>query len=94
MTNRPARVQPCRMRPGGSAAAPEVAGDPSATLLAGTPRTERCRLPARVITYDAGGPFCSSLPLLVLLISLAIFLLSGRCAGGSPACSPWWSSLA
>jgi uncharacterized protein len=80
VTNRAAGVQPHRVDPGGSAATPEAAGDPSATPLAGDLPTERHRLPARVTTYWRWRAFCSSLPLLVLLIGLAVYLPWG----------PWW----
>jgi membrane protein YdbS with pleckstrin-like domain len=55
-------------------------GAPSAAPLAGDLPTERHRLPARVTTYWRWRAFCSSLPVLVLLISLAIVLPWG----------PWW----
>jgi membrane protein YdbS with pleckstrin-like domain len=42
--------------------------------------TTRHRLPARVTTYWRWRAFCSSLPLLVLLVSLAVYLPWG----------PWW----
>ena len=73
-------MQPHRVRPGGSAATPEVIGDPSITPVAGDLPTERHRLPTRVTTYWRWRAFCSSLPLLFLLISLAIYLPWG----------PWW----
>jgi uncharacterized protein len=80
VTSRPAGMQPHPVHPGGSAATPEVTDDPSGTPLAGDLPTERHRLPARVTTYWRWRAFCSSLPLLVLLISLAIYLPWG----------PWW----
>jgi membrane protein YdbS with pleckstrin-like domain len=73
-------VQPHRVHPGGSGAAPEAAADPSGTSLAGDLPTERHRLPARVTTYWRWRAFCSSLPLLVLLIISASYLPWG----------PWW----
>jgi membrane protein YdbS with pleckstrin-like domain len=80
VTSRPPGVQPHRAHPGGPAATPEVAGDPSATPLVGDLPAERHRLPARVTTYWRWRAFCSSVPLLILLISLAIYLPWG----------PWW----
>jgi membrane protein YdbS with pleckstrin-like domain len=80
VTSRPAGVQPHRVDPGGSGASREAGGDPSVTPLPGDLLTERHRLPARVTTYWRWRAFCSSLPLLVLLISLAVSLPWG----------PWW----
>jgi uncharacterized protein len=80
VTSRRAGVQPHRVDPGGSGASQEAGGGPSVTPLAGDLPTERRRLPARVTTYWRWRAFCSSLPLLVLLISLAVYLPWG----------PWW----
>ena len=80
MTSRPAGVQPHRVDPGGTRASAEAVGDPSVTPLPGDLPTERHRLPARVTTYWRWRAFCSSLPLLVLLIGLAVYLPWG----------PWW----
>lgn len=74
VTSRPAGVQPCREHPGGSPAAPDVAGGPSGTALAGDAATERHRLPARVTAYWRWRAVCSSLPLLALLIIVATYL--------------------
>jgi uncharacterized protein len=57
-----------------------VPAEPSAGRLAGDLPARRHRLPARVITYWRWRAFCSSLPLLVLLIGLAIVLPWGA----------WW----
>jgi membrane protein YdbS with pleckstrin-like domain len=73
-------MPPHRVHSGGSAATSEVAGDPPVTPLAGDLPAERHRLPARVTTYWRWRALCSSLPLLILLISLAIYLPWG----------PWW----
>jgi membrane protein YdbS with pleckstrin-like domain len=80
VTSRPTGAQSRREHPGGSAATPEVAGDPSRTPLAGDRAAERHRLPARVTTYWRWRAACSSLPLLALLIILASYLPWG----------PWW----
>ena len=57
-----------------------AAGEQSAVPLAGDLPTERHRLPARVTRYWRWRAFFLSLPLFVLLISLAIVLPWG----------PWW----
>jgi membrane protein YdbS with pleckstrin-like domain len=62
------------VHPGGSAATPDGAGGPSVAPLAGDLPPERHRLPARVITYWRWRAVCSSMPLLVLLIGLAVAL--------------------
>ena len=80
VTSRPVGVQPHRVQPSGSTATPEDAGDPSVTPLAGDLPTGRHRLPARVTTYWRWRALCSSLPFLVLLTCLAIYLPWG----------PWW----
>ena|SRR5690242_826716 len=77
VTSRPAGVHPHRVHPGGPAAAPEAAGEPSTTPLVGDLPTERHRLPARVTTYWRWRAFCSSVPLLILLISLAHYVPLG-----------------
>jgi uncharacterized protein len=59
---------------------PTAAGEPSAVPLAGDLPTDRHRLPARVTRYWRWRAFYSSLPLWVLLISVAIVLPWG----------PWW----
>ena len=63
-----------------TAVSPTAAGEPSAVPLAGDLPTERHRLPARVTRYWRWRAFYSSLPLLVLLVSVAIVLPWG----------PWW----
>jgi uncharacterized protein len=58
-----------------------VAAEPATARLAGDlPARRRHRLPARVITYWRWRAFCSSLVLLVLLVSVAIILPWGA----------WW----
>ena len=77
-----------RPSPTGSPPAPGTTGEVSPTApggwlavpLAGDLPTERHRLPARVTRYWRWRAFCSSLPLLVLLVSGAIVLPWG----------PWW----
>ena len=59
---------------------PTTPGGWLAVPLAGDLPTERHRLPARVTRYWRWRAFCSSLPLLVLLVSGAIVLPWG----------PWW----
>jgi membrane protein YdbS with pleckstrin-like domain len=69
-----------RTAPGATAVPPTAGGEPDGVPLAGDLPTERHRLPARVTRYWRWRVFYSSLPLLVLLISLAIVLPWG----------PWW----
>ena len=71
MTSRP----PTGERPGVSAA-----HEPSAVALAGDLPAERHRLPGRVTTYWRWRVLCSSLPLLIMLVTAAIVLPWG----------PWW----
>jgi hypothetical protein len=56
---------------------PTSACEPSAVPLVGDLPSERHRLPARVTRYWRWRAFCSSLPLVVLLIGLAIVLPLG-----------------
>ena len=69
-----------RTAPVATAFPPAAAGEPDAVPLAGDLPAERHRLPARVTRYWRWRAFYSSLPLLVLLISVAIVLPWG----------PWW----
>ena len=69
-----------RPEPGPTALASMAAGEPDPGLLAGDLTGERHRLPGRVTGYWRWRAFCSSLPLLVLLVSGAIVLPWG----------PWW----
>jgi uncharacterized protein len=72
VTSRPPAGTPPGMQPGGVAQPLPLAGDLP---------TDRHRLPVRVIRYWRWRAFCSSLPLVVLLVSAAIVLPWG----------PWWA---
>jgi membrane protein YdbS with pleckstrin-like domain len=68
-----------RPEPGPTALASMAAGEPDPAPLAGDLTGERHRLPGRVTRYWRWRAFCSSLPLLVLLVSGAIVLPWGPC---------------
>ncbi len=78
------RQIPAGSSPGSGTGATDEGGSISAVAapraVAGDLPTERHRLPARVTRYWRWRAFCSSLPLLVLLVSGAIVLPWG----------PWW----
>jgi uncharacterized protein len=69
-----------RTAPVATTVSPTAPGEWLAVPLAGDLPTERHRLPARVTRYWRWRAFCSSLPLLILLVSGAIVLPWG----------PWW----